>query len=215
MRAVEAIGSGDTVDEANAAAAAVVQSVCGADAAPVFVVLSEGDAGLMGVGKKPALVLARLEDQPELTPVPARVEEVLTRIVAAIDDQLRVAVGEGDHRVTASISGEHSALVIGRHGQTIDSISHLVSALALSLSEDRWEIVIDAAGYRERREQRLHAVAERAAERAIGEGRRQDLEPMSSAERRIVHMALADRTDVETTSEGREPARFVVVLPSA
>ena len=113
----------------------------------------------------------------------------------------------------AVASGGDTARLIGRHGQTIDAVQHLAAAAALPGSDGEWEIVVDTAGYRVRRERRLRALALKAAERAQREGSAQPLEPMSSAERRIVHTILLDHPGVETASEGRDPARFVVVRP--
>jgi spoIIIJ-associated protein len=115
--------------------------------------------------------------------------------------------------VLAVASGGDTARLIGRHGQTIDAVQHLAAAAALPGSDGEWEIVVDTAGYRARRERRLRALALKAAERAQREARPQALEPMSSAERRIVHTVLVDHPAVETASEGRDPARFVVVRP--
>lgn len=73
--------------------------------------------------------------------------------------------------------------------------------------------MLDAEGYRERRQESLTKLAAKTAEQAVSEGRAVELEPMNSFERRLVHCALADRTDVRTTSEGEEPCRFVVIEP--
>ena len=139
--------------------------------------------------------------------------EVVERIAAAIDPALAVSVAEHGTRVVAVASGGDTARLIGRHGQTIDAVQHLAAAAALPGSDGEWEIVVDTAGYRARRERRLRALALKAAARAVREGRAQALEPMSSAERRIVHTVLLDHDGVETASEGRDPARFVVVRP--
>jgi spoIIIJ-associated protein len=93
-------------------------------------------------------------------------------------------------------------------------VQHLAAAAALPGSDGEWEIVVDTAGYRMRRERRLRGLALKAAARAVREVRPQALEPMSSAERRIVHTVLLEYDGVETASEGRDPARFVVVRPS-
>ncbi len=215
-RSLEAHGSGESVESARAAALASLRALAGSfdEAAAEVVVVNEGDPGLMGVGIRPAEVLARILVDDGLGPVGEHVHDVLERIVGAIDPELRVAVSESGLRVNAVVSGAGTALVIGRHGQTIDAISHLVSAICLPSGEERWEITIDAAGYRERREQRLRGIALRAAERATREGAEQHLEPMSAAERRIVHLVLADDGAVVTESAGREPARYVVVSPA-
>jgi spoIIIJ-associated protein len=168
----------------------------------------------MGVGRQPARVLARARVAAvALSPVAERVRGVVERIAGAIDPGLTVSVAEQGTRVVAVASGGDTARLIGRHGQTIDAVQHLAAAVALPGSDGEWEIVVDTAGYRDRRERRLRAVALKAASRALREGRAQALEPMSSAERRIVHTVLLDHDGVETASEGRDPARYVVVRP--
>ncbi len=91
----------------------------------------------------------------------------------------------------------------------------LAAAIAGGSGEARREVVVDAAGYRDRRRRTLEAVALRSAEEAVRTGARVELEPMSSAERKIVHTSLEDHEDVTTSSEGDEPNRYVVVEPAA
>jgi spoIIIJ-associated protein len=216
LRSFESEGAGDDVAAAREEALRALRSLVGdvAEADVEFVTVSEGDRGLMGVGRQPARVIARAQVAAvALGPVAERVRDVVERIASAIDPALTVSVAEQGTRVVAVASGGDTARLIGRHGQTIDAVQHLAAAAALPGSEGEWEIVVDTAGYRERRERRLRALALKAASRALREGRAQALEPMSSAERRIVHTILLDHDGVETASEGRDPARFVVVRP--
>jgi spoIIIJ-associated protein len=107
-------------------------------------------------------------------------------------------------------------MLIGRHGQTIDAIQYLVNAVMFRRHpEDRKEVVVDAAGYRARRRVSLEALAVRSAERVLSHGEPVELEPMSAVERKIVHLRLKEFDGVETTSEGMEPNRFVVIQPVA
>jgi spoIIIJ-associated protein len=116
--------------------------------------------------------------------------------------------------VTASLSGADLGLLIGRHGQTIDAIQYVANVIAWRVHGDRRkDVVVDAAGYRERRRATLEALAERSAARAKTAGERVALEPMTSIERRIVHLCLKDVAGVSTHSEGEEPYRYVVVEP--
>jgi spoIIIJ-associated protein len=103
--------------------------------------------------------------------------------------------------------------LIGRHGQTIDALQHLAWRAAFHDSDERKAVVVDAAGYRQRREEALQRQADRAASEALSYGRPVELEPMSASERKTVHNYLADRTDVDTHSEGDEPERRLVVSP--
>ena len=115
-----------------------------------------------------------------LGPVAERVRDVVERIAAAIDPELAVTVAEHGTRVVAVASGGDTARLIGRHGQTIDAVQHLAAAAALPGSDGEWEIVVDTAGYRVRRERRLRALALKAAARAVREaapaGARADVE---------------------------------------
>ena len=112
------------------------------------------------------------------------------------------------------VSGGDPGPVIGRHGATIDAIEHLAAAVAFPPGADRRPVSVDAQGYRARRERRLRELAAQAAEEALRENAPMELDPMSAAERKVVHLALADREDVTTSSDGREPERFVVVWPA-
>jgi spoIIIJ-associated protein len=122
-------------------------------------------------------------------------------------------VGEADGVVTGELVGDDLGLVIGRHGQTIDAIQHLAYRLAFRQSEEPVRVVIDAAGYRERRALALRAAADQAAEAAVHDRRPVALEAMSALERKVVHEHLKSRHDVETYSEGQEPDRRLVVAP--
>jgi spoIIIJ-associated protein len=149
-------------------------------------------------------------DESELA---ADLRELLTRITAALDVDCKVEVAENDEAVTGSLSGDDLGLLIGRHGQTIDAIQYLANAVAYrAYGDDRKDVVVDAAGYRERRRETLESLAMRSAEQAKSTGEPVELEPMSSIERRIVHRRLQDEPGVSTSSEGDEPYRYVVVL---
>jgi spoIIIJ-associated protein len=235
---VEAEGAGETVGEARWAALRELERLApGLDREAVeYVVVSEGQRGLMGLGREPAKVLARAERPPSAAPavagapvevaraVPAsppqdlsedaaRVHELVSRITDAIADDFEVRVDEGDEEIRVVVEGSATGLVIGHHGHTIDAIQHLVSAIVYPAPGPRRDIVVDAQGYRGRRERTLRDLAKRAADDAVRSGRAMELEPMSSAERKVVHLALAERGDVETSSEGREPVRYVVIRP--
>jgi len=125
-----------------------------------------------------------------------------------------VRIDDGDRELVATIVGPDLGVLIGRHGQTIDALQYLANAIGHRVSgDDRPHVVVDAAGYRARRAATLESAARQAAEQAAATGRRVELEPMTAIERRIVHELLKDDPEVETSSEGSEPARFVVVLP--
>src|SRR5947209_6394081 len=142
-----------------------------------------------------------------------RVREVVERVTGAFGLAATVEVSEGDEEIRAVVSGEDLGLLIGKHGATIDALQHLAARAAFRGLGDRKVVVIDAAGYRERREAALRRAADQAADDALRFGRSVELEPMSAPERRIVHTYLRDRTEVQTHSEGDEPDRRLVVSP--
>ena len=142
-----------------------------------------------------------------------RLRAVITRVVQALGLRATVDVHETPDEIRATVNGDDLGLLIGKHGATIDALQHLGMRAALRGREERKQIVVDAAGYRERREAALHRAADRAVADAISSGRSVELEPMRALERKVVHMYLRDRTDVETHSEGDEPDRRLVVTP--
>jgi spoIIIJ-associated protein len=143
----------------------------------------------------------------------ARVEELLERIVDAVGVDAVVRVHEDQHEVHASLEGDDLGLLIGRHGQMIDAIQHIAYRFACRGAPTRKRVVVDAAGYRERRAVALRAAADQAAETAVHDRRAVTLEAMSALERKVVHEHLKGRHDVETYSEGEEPDRRLVVTP--
>ena len=215
---MEVEGTGETVGEAKWAAVRELERLHpGLDKGSVrFQVVSEGERGLLGVGYSPARVIARLEDV-EAEPAGAlaeRVREVLTEVSHGLDLDATLSVREDEEAVYAVLTGGDLGRLIGRHGQTIDALQYLVNAIVLrsDLGEAK-PVVVDAAGYRARREATLTTLADRTAERVRSSGEEEALEPMTAVERKIVHEALKDDPAVETMSEGSEPNRYVVVLP--
>jgi spoIIIJ-associated protein len=216
--AVTVEASGETVGEAKwAALRELEQLVPSLDREAVeFVVVSEGERGLLGVGYTPAQVVATA-----LVPAAAAADvsesaetarAFVERVAAAIGASVTTSVAEDADAVTVTCAGRDLGLLIGKHGQTIDAIQYLANALARSAGEETI-VTVDAAGYRARRAATLETTARRAAQRAAGTGRRVELEPMTAVERKIVHEALKDDPELETTSEGSEPHRYVVVVP--
>ena len=142
-----------------------------------------------------------------------RVRELMERIASEAGVDASVLVDEDDDGVTAEFVGDDLGLLIGHHGQTIDAIQHLAYRIAFRGMDVRGRVVVDAAGYRERRAVALRAAADQAAEAAVHDGRPVPLEAMSALERKVVHEHLKSRHDVETYSEGQEPSRRLVVAP--
>jgi spoIIIJ-associated protein len=144
------------------------------------------------------------------------VREILEEVIQGLGLKGTVDV-ERDHEVvTGTVHGEDLGLFIGRHGQTIDAVQHLIFRIALARGagdEGDLRVVIDAEGYRARRAEALQRVADQAADDARRYGRPVALDAMTASERKLVHEYLRDRGGVETYSEGEEPDRHLVVAP--
>ena len=120
-----------------------------------------------------------------------------------------------DGIVQGTLLGEDLGLFIGRHGQTIDAVQHLAQRIVHAKTGELRRVVIDAEGYRARRQEALERQADDAADEALRFDRAVALDAMTASERRLVHEYLRDREDVATHSEGDEPRRHLVVSPAA
>jgi spoIIIJ-associated protein len=147
-------------------------------------------------------------------PADESVRELLDHVVDALGLDATVEVTDDGETCTGTVNGEDLGLFIGRHGQTIDAVQHLAQRVAGPRTGDAARrIVIDAEGYRERREQMLQRQADQAVEDALRYERPVALDAMNASERRLVHEYLRDHDGVQTYSEGDEPDRHLVVAP--
>lgn len=153
-------------------------------------------------------------------------DEELDRIadtaIAALQDILKhfdvgdVTIDEyegDDGELILDITGDDLAVLIGRHGKTLDALQFVVSAITVRSIGYRYPVVVDVEGYKNRQRQKLESIARSSANKAANQHRSVKLRPMMPYERRIVHIALRDDSRVETASEGEGSARHVVVLP--
>jgi spoIIIJ-associated protein len=217
--------TGETVGEAKwAALRELERRHPGLDkTAVLFEVVAEGERGILGVGYEPARVVAHLPAEAAEAAATALGDEagqvadaraLVARIVTTLGVDAQVDAHEEPEAIVITCSGPDVGLLIGRHGQTIDSIQYLLNAIGWrAYGEERKEVVVDAAGYRARRRATLEALADRVADRVRDSGEREELEPMTAVERKVVHLRLKDVAGVGTASEGTEPNRYVVVLP--
>jgi spoIIIJ-associated protein len=214
--------TGETVGEAKWAALRELElRHPGLDKSAVrFEVVAEGERGLLGVGYEPARVLAHLPAEAADAVAIDEGEQagaarlLVARVLDAFGVEGRLDVHDGDAAVTVTCSGADVALLIGRHGQTIDAVQYLLNAIShRTYGDERKEVIVDAAGYRERRRVTLESLAVRTAQQVLTSGERAELEPMTAVERKVVHLRLKEFEGVATSSEGTEPNRYVVVLP--
>jgi spoIIIJ-associated protein len=227
--AISVEATGETVGEAKwAALRELERSFPGLDKANVhFQVVTEGERGLLGVGFSPARVIATVD--PGVAPAAptvsaprddesadaALLRELIERLAYEIGIRCEIEIEEDEETLRATCTGSDLGVLIGKHGQTIDAVQYLANAVIYrERYDDRKRVVVDASGYRERRQATLDALALRSAERAVATGQRVELEPMTAVERKVVHEKLKDDPEVETLSEGTEPNRYVVIVPT-
>ena len=144
----------------------------------------------------------------------ARAENFLREVFAAMNLEVNWQQSDSEEGVVFNLEGENLGILIGKHGQTLDSLQYLTNLAAnRGVAEDRVRVIIDIEGYRARREETLMRLAGHLAEKACRIGEEVHLEPMNRHERKIIHMALQDNRRVSTYSAGEEPRRYVVIVP--
>ena len=160
------------------------------------------------------------EDQIEVTE--EELDAIADTAIAALQDILKYFnVGEvtideyeGDEgELILDITGDDLAILIGRHGRTLDALQFVVSAITVRSMGFRYPVIVDVEGYKNRQRQKIESVAYSAARRAKSQHRSVKLRPMTPYERRLVHLALRNEPGVETASEGEGAARHVVIIP--
>jgi spoIIIJ-associated protein len=178
--------------------------------------------GFLGRGRVLARVEARVRPSAASSApaaaegLPSAAEELKVFIedsVHLMGLEATVTVTETADTTTAEIGGDDLGLLIGRHGQTIDALQYLAAIAVNRKRKTRRQVIIDAEGYRERRNSSLHVLADRVAQRVARERASVTLKPMTAAERKVIHLHLKDDRRVETVSEGQEPHRSVVIVP--
>ena len=150
---------------------------------------------------------------PGAEAVAATVEAVVAAM--GLDARVVVAAGPDESDLEVSVVGDGTSALVGRGGETIDALQYLVAQIASrAAGGERRRVALDADGYRARRAAALAELADRAAREAVEHGEEIELDVMTPHDRRIVHMALKDRTDVITRSEGDEGRRRIIVEPA-
>ena len=160
------------------------------------------------------------EDQIEVTE--EELDAIADTAIAALQDILKYFnVGEvtideyeGDEgELILDITGDDLAILIGRHGRTLDALQFVVSAITVRSMGFRYPVLVDVEGYKSRQREKLESIARSTANKAASQHRSVKMRPMTPYERRIVHIALRDDDRVDTASEGEGSARHVVVVP--
>lgn len=170
-------------------------------------VLDEGKKRL--IGSKPAQVKLTVIERTD----GERAVEFLEGLFPLIGEEVHAELKGEDEKIVIELTATSAKNIIGRRGEVIDAVQTLAGAVANIGRKDYKRVVVDCENYREDREETLKRVANKLAAKAVRLGKRVRLEPMNPYERRIIHSALVDNPDVTTKSEGKEPARFVVIIP--
>ena len=174
-----------------------------------YQVVEEGSSGFLGIGAKPAVIQAAVKK--------SSVEEVarvfLNDVFQAMNMEVAIDIkyNEEEKSMDIELSGNEMGVLIGKRGQTLDSLQYLVSLVVNKESEEYIHVKVDTENYRQRRKETLENLAKNIAYKVKRTKRSISLEPMNPYERRIIHSALQNDKYVTTHSEGEEPFRRVVV----
>jgi len=171
-----------------------------------IIILDEG--GLFDKAKVKLILKTAYENQTET-------ERIVNELVEKMNLNLAATVEEKDRLIKIDFVGEDIGVIIGKRGDTLDSLQYLLSQIfnKNTKKEDNIKVIIDCEGYRQKREDTLKNLAIRLADRAIKENRPKKLEPMNAYERKIIHLALEGRKNVTTISKNEEPNRYITITP--
>lgn len=196
--------TGQTVNEA--VESALAQLKTSKDRTEVTII-DEGKKGLFGIfGSRPAVVKVKLLFDPI-----EEAKKFLQEVTDKMGVQATINVNEIGKNVIFNISGEKIAILIGKRGQTLNSLQYLTQLVANRFSDQYLTIILDAENYRQRRKETLTQLASRLADKAVQTKRDVVLEPMPSYERKVIHTALVNNSKVKTFSSGNDPHRHIVI----
>lgn len=175
-----------------------------------YEVVEKGSAGILGglIGAKPAVIRAK-----KIETIEDKATDFLKEVFGAMDlgVEINIKLNEEEKELEINLSGDEMGILIGKRGQTLDSLQYLVSLVVNKESEDYLRVKLDTENYRERRKETLETLAKNIAYKVKRTRRSVSLEPMNPYERRIIHSALQNDKYVFTRSEGEEPFRHVVI----
>ena len=176
-----------------------------------YEVLEEGSTGFLGLGAKAAKIKARVKEEEKTIDMVAK--DFLTEVFKAMNLPvvLNIKYDDIERVLDIDLAGDDMGVLIGKRGQTLDSIQYLVSLVVNKGKEDYIRVKLDTENYRQRRKATLENLAKNIAFKVKRTKRPVSLEPMNPYERRIIHSALQNYNDISTYSEGEEPFRRIVV----
>lgn len=171
-------------------------------------VVDEGSKGFLGLGAKDACVSAEVKDVNA-----AAAKKFLGQLFATMNIEVDIKAESDGNMLNVELVGEDLGIVIGKRGDTLDSLQYLTSLVVNGLNDEYIKVTLDAENYRQKRHDSLIALSERLAQKVAKTGRKHTLEPMNPYERRIIHANLQSNENVTTFSVGEEPYRKVVISP--
>jgi len=170
-------------------------------------IIDEGTkGGIFGIGSKPAVVKVSRKEAPEVA-----VKNFLREVTLSMGLGMEIEVTKKDKRLYVNFIGEGMGILIGKRGQTIDSLQYLTNLMVNGRGIKDLNVILDTGNYRKRRRDTLEALARNIARKVREKRHSVKLEPMSRFERHIIHTTLQNNRDVRTYSEGNEPHRYVVI----
>jgi spoIIIJ-associated protein len=183
-----------------------------------YEVVEKGSNGILGIGSKPAKINVKIKEEKPIVveEAPADIEAVIVEFLSKVFDAMnltvKINVNITEESVDVDLVGDDMGVLIGKRGQTLDSLQYLVSLVVNKKSDKYLRVKLDTENYRERRKETLENLAKNIAFKVKRTKRSVSLEPMNPYERRVIHSALQNDKYVTTKSEGEEPFRHVVVL---
>ncbi|MBU8914827.1 protein jag [Bacillus sp. FJAT-29953] len=198
--------TGQTVEEAVESALAQLKTT--KDRTEINII-DEGKKGIFGIfGSRPAVVKVSVIHDPI-----EEAKKFLMQVGEQMGAPVSIDVNRDGKQVLFVLTGEKIALLIGKRGQTLNSLQYLTQLVINRHSEQYFTVILDAEDYRNRRNETLIQLANRLAQKAVQTGKDVALEPMPSYERKVIHTALSENKRVKTSSDGTEPHRHVVISP--
>jgi spoIIIJ-associated protein len=199
--------TGQTVEEAVKSALAQLQ--ISKDRTDIDII-DEGKKGFLGIfGMRPAVVKVTVIIDPI-----EEAKKFLTQVSEQMGAPAEIEIKRDGKHVHLIMTGEKIALLIGKRGQTLNSLQYLTQLVLNRFSNQYLTVILDAEDYRKRRNETLVQLAHRLAQKALKSGKDVTLEPMPSYERKVIHAALSDNRRVKTFSDGSEPHRYIVISPA-
>ncbi len=171
-------------------------------------IIEPGSRGILGIGSKPAKVLVTVKFDPEDI-----ARDFMIQVIEAMGLNVHLETSLVDRQLYINMKGEEIGVLIGKRGQTLDSLQYLVNLAVNKGNAPYISVTLDTENYRQRRKETLESLAYNLAKKAKITHKKIVLEPMNPYERRIIHAALQSDKNIDTYSEGNEPFRYIVISP--